>query len=76
MRSDDRVVLAVRVTEAPENGKANAALLKVLAKFLGVPSSSLALVAGHTGRLKTISVKGDPADMESRLERALMKDCT
>lgn len=48
--------LTVAVTSAPEKGKANSAVLKVLGDFFGVGSSKLAVVAGETVRKKLISV--------------------
>jgi uncharacterized protein YggU (UPF0235/DUF167 family) len=44
------------VTTVPEGGKANAAVLKLLAKALGVPKSRLAIVQGETGRDKVIEI--------------------
>lgn len=53
-----RAVLKARVSAAPTDGQANAALLKLLAKALGVPRSALTLAAGDTARVKTILVEG------------------
>lgn len=44
----------VRVTATPEAGKANAAVLALLAKALGVPKSALTIVKGETGRDKRV----------------------
>jgi uncharacterized protein YggU (UPF0235/DUF167 family) len=44
----------VRVTATPEAGKANAVVLALLARALGVPRSSLAIVRGETGRDKLV----------------------
>lgn len=49
-------VLRVYVTTVPEDGKANAAVLKLLAKALGVPKSRLTLLRGHTSRDKVFQV--------------------
>lgn len=65
---DGATVLKVRVTEPPEGGKANAALIKLLAKAWKLPKSSLSLVAGHTDRRKTLAVTGDPAALRRELE--------
>ncbi|MEQ9609738.1 MAG: DUF167 domain-containing protein [Kiloniellaceae bacterium] len=65
---DGAPVLKVRVTEPPEDGKANAALIKLLAKAWKLPKSSLSLVAGHTDRRKTLAVTGDPEDLRRQLE--------
>lgn len=53
----DGNLIRVYVTAPPENGKANAAVIKLLAKELGVPKSSISIVSGHTSREKTIQVK-------------------
>ncbi len=48
--------LKVLVTTAPENGKANAAVVKLLAKALGVPKSRLTLLRGATARDKLFQI--------------------
>ena len=48
--------LKVTVTTVPEGGKANAEVVKLLAKALGVPKSRLELVRGATGRDKQFRV--------------------
>src|SRR3546814_6141787 len=53
---DGAMVLKLRVTEPPEDGKANAALVRLLAKSWGLQKSPLSLVAGHTDRRKTLAV--------------------
>lgn len=60
-------VVPVRVTAAPVGGRANAALERVLARRLGVPPSSVRVVAGHTARTKTVEVDG--LDDQAILER-------
>jgi uncharacterized protein (TIGR00251 family) len=47
--------LKVRLTAAPEDGKANKALLKLLAKEWGCPVSSLSIIRGETSRYKIVS---------------------
>lgn len=59
VRDDGRSVLKVRVRSAPENGEANAALVKLLAKSLGVSASQVTVSAGHTARIKTLVISGD-----------------
>lgn len=49
-------VLAVRTTVTPEDGKANDAILTLLAEALGCPKSALALVRGATARDKLVHV--------------------
>jgi len=50
--------LKVRVASPPVDGKANLALLKFLAKALGVPPRDLELVSGETSRGKTVRIVG------------------
>jgi uncharacterized protein (TIGR00251 family) len=49
--------LDVRVRAAPEDGKANAAVIKMLARSLGIPKSAIELVRGHTSRTKVVAFK-------------------
>lgn len=66
----DRPVLKVRVRAAPVDGKANAALIALMAKTLDVPRSRIRLVAGDTARAKTLEIEGiDTAQLE-RLGRS------
>lgn len=51
-------VCVVRVTAPPDEGKANAAVCKVVASALGVPKSSVSVVRGHTSRTKTLEISG------------------
>ncbi|MBN2585095.1 DUF167 domain-containing protein [Patescibacteria group bacterium] len=46
----------IRVTVAPEDGKANEAVIKLLAKHLGVAKSKLRVVKGATSRDKLIEL--------------------
>ena len=52
----DAGLVTVRVTAAPERGKANKAVVALLAKRLGVPKSSVTLVRGLTSRDKVVRV--------------------
>ena len=61
----------VRVTAAPENGRANEAVLRLLSAALGLPRTALTLVSGHGGRDKIVELTGvGPALAERRLESA------
>jgi uncharacterized protein YggU (UPF0235/DUF167 family) len=65
--ADGRAVMKARVRAAPEKGAANAALEKLIAKLCGVPKSAVTVVAGATGRLKTVHVAGEPDRIAARL---------
>jgi uncharacterized protein (TIGR00251 family) len=53
--------LKVSVTAVPERGKANDAVVDVIAGALGVPRSRVRIVAGETAPLKTVDIDGDDA---------------
>jgi len=50
--------LTVRVTVAPEGGKANTAVCVVIAKALGIAKSSVRVVRGTTSRHKLLRIDG------------------
>ena len=52
--------VAVRVTAVPEKGKANQAMIKLLAKAWHVPRGNLTVVSGAKDRNKTLLLQGDP----------------
>ena len=51
-------VVQVRVKAAPVDGKANAAMLELLADKLGIAKSRMRVVRGHTARDKVVTVEG------------------
>jgi len=65
--SRDRVIgwvgnrLKVAVTSAPEPGKANEAVIEVLARLLGLNRSAVRIVAGEANPLKTVEIDAPPA---------------
>ena len=67
--ADGRSVLKARVRAAASEGEANAALVKLLAKALGVPPRDVRLVAGATARLKRVHVTGAGAMLAPALEK-------
>jgi len=60
--------LDVRVTAVPEKGRANAALIALLAKALQVPAGAITLVAGDTDRHKQLHIAGDAAALGRALQ--------
>jgi uncharacterized protein (TIGR00251 family) len=50
--------LKVRLAAPPVDGAANEALLKFLAKGLGVPRAGVEITSGAKGRRKTVTVLG------------------
>jgi uncharacterized protein (TIGR00251 family) len=60
-----------RVAAPPERGRANAALVALLAKAVGVPADRVRIAAGETARRKVIEIDGlDEALVARRLARA------
>jgi len=66
--SDGLFHLKARVRAVPEDGKANEALLALLAKTFALPKSALHLASGATARLKQIEIAGDPKALAAKLE--------
>ena len=62
-----KAALQARVRAVPEDGKANEALIELLAKALRVRKSALVLVSGATSRQKTIRISGASEDFLPRL---------
>lgn len=63
--------LKVAVNAPPVDGKANEAVVRVLAQALGVPRGSVGIVRGETGRRKTVKINGASlAALHAAMERA------
>lgn len=58
--------LRVRVTAPAEKGKANEAIIRLLAKELGVPKSAVRLVSGQGSRKKRYAIEGDAEKIQQR----------
>ncbi|NTG01978.1 DUF167 domain-containing protein [Agrobacterium rhizogenes] len=71
--ADGEAYLKARVSAVPEKGKANKALIALLAKRLSIPKSSLSLISGDTARKKILRIDVDPEDLIGRL-KAIVKD--
>jgi len=67
--ADGRSVLKVRVRAAASEGEANAALMKLVAKTLGVAVRDVSLVAGAGVRLKHLRISGAGAMLAATLEK-------
>ncbi len=50
--------LKIRVQAPPEKGKANAAVISLLADFLDIPAKHLSICAGHGSQNKVVEVQG------------------
>ena len=66
--ADGGSALRVSVTAPPEDGKANAAVIKLLAAEWGVAKSTIQVVLGAADRRKLLHLAGDPTALARRLE--------
>jgi uncharacterized protein (TIGR00251 family) len=65
----------VRVAAPPEGGRANDAVVRLLAETLSLPRDAVTLVSGHGARDKIVQLAGlDPTQIERRLSSAAGKD--
>lgn len=64
---DGEGVLRLRVTAPPAEGEANAAVVKLLARALGLPARDIILVSGGTARLKLFEVPLSETEVRERL---------
>lgn len=63
--------LKVKVTEPPEDGRANQAVIELLAERLGIRRSAVTVVRGASSRSKTVDVAGlTPDELRARLGAA------
>jgi uncharacterized protein (TIGR00251 family) len=70
--ADGRSVLKVRVRAAASEGEANAALVRLLAKTLGVAPRDVRLVAGAASRIKRLEISGNGVALAAALEKAVV----
>ena len=62
----------VHVASPPERGRANAAVLAILAETLGVPRRQLEIVSGSSARDKLVAIDGlSDAEVEAKLTAAV-----
>jgi uncharacterized protein (TIGR00251 family) len=66
--ADGQQALKLRVRAPAEDGKANEAVIGLLAAALDVPRRDVALVTGSTGRRKLVEIAGEPASLVDRLK--------
>lgn len=66
-RDDGRAVLKARVRAAAQEGEANAALTRLIARALEAPASAVTLVSGASARTKILAVAGDAEALAARL---------
>ncbi|OXT02947.1 hypothetical protein B7H23_05445 [Notoacmeibacter marinus] len=66
--SDGQSHLAARVRAVPERGKANAALIALLADRLDLRKGDIAVISGPTSRIKRLEIAGNPDDIAAKLQ--------
>lgn len=66
-----RPVLSVAVQAAPESGKANVQVIKLLAQHLGIPQKQIQIVRGHTAHIKQIRILA-PSPQQCESVQALL----
>lgn len=67
--------LKIAVAARPVDGRANEAVVKVMAGVFGIPASDVSVVAGHTARRKRLFAKSiSPNEARSRIRAALEAD--
>ena len=69
--ANGEAVLKVSVTAPPAEGRANEALLQLLARAWRLPRRDLSLIAGGKNRNKLVHVAGDPATLRDRIGAVL-----
>jgi len=71
--ADGRSVLKVRVSAMPSEGAANDALLRLVAKAVGIPPRDVTLTAGAMSRIKQLTLSGHGPTLIAALEKIAAK---
>ena len=71
--SADGPAFAARVRAVPAEEEANAALEKLIARWLDVPKSTVRVTAGAKSRLKSLTISGETDCLEQRLRAKLAR---
>lgn len=69
----DGAALKISVGAPPEDGKANAAVIALLAERLGVAKSAISVVSGATDRRKLVEIRGDETELRAALDALLLQ---
>ena len=76
MGPGEKSYLKVRVTAPPEKGKANGAVIKLLAKEWDLAPRDVAVISGDTARIKTLELAGDATSLLRDLDQWLKQQKT
>ena len=74
--ADGAMSLAIKVTAVADKGKANKAVIDVLARELAVPRSSFEIIRGETDRNKLLRFAGDAQALAVKLAALVKSDGT
>lgn len=69
--SAEGAAFAARVRAVPAEGEANAALEKLVARWLDVPKSTVRVTSGGKSRIKSLTISGETDCLEQRLKAKL-----
>lgn len=67
--ADGTKVLKIKVRAVPEKGRANKALMKLLAKSLHIAPSHVSILKGAAARIKTLRIAGNPSELATGIEQ-------
>jgi uncharacterized protein (TIGR00251 family) len=67
----DGPALKLAVKAPPEDGKANAAVIALLAEAFDVAKAAVSVVAGATDRRKLVEIRGNSRDLGASLDRLI-----
>lgn len=73
-RDDGSCVLRVRVTAAPDKGKANKAVIALIADKFAIAKSLVTLKSGESARLKLLHLAGNPAALAAKAKNLFQSD--
>ena len=67
----DGALLKAKVRAIADKGRANMALIKLLAGWVVLPQGEINLVSGHKSRFKTIEIRGDTERLMRRIDACM-----
>lgn len=71
IRDGGTLQLRIHVTATPEKGRANKAMIALLAKSLHLPKSAFDITSGRAARSKNLSIKGKSEEISAAINRLL-----
>ncbi|MFC3220085.1 DUF167 domain-containing protein [Tianweitania populi] len=66
-RDDNHMRLRIKVRAVAADNAANEAVCGLMAKWVGLPKSSVSIARGHTSRQKVIAIEGEAGALSDRL---------